>query len=71
MVELIWMGQNLKCAALAEICSLLEYYAVYGGNGAYGGNSRIAAICCVISWKSMDLIYLAAEACNHAVPAVS
>jgi len=56
MLELIWMGQNLKSTAPAEMCALLEYYAVYGGN------SRITAICCVISQKSADLIYLAAEA---------
>lgn len=65
MLELLWMGHKLKCAALTEICALLEYYAVYGGN------SRIATMCCIISQKSIDLIYLAAEACNHAVPAVS
>ena len=45
-----------------EMCAVLEYYAVYGGNAVYSSNSRITAICCVMSQKSMDLIYLAAEA---------
>lgn len=62
MLELIWMGQSLKSAAPAAICALLEYYAVYGGNAAYGGNSRVTTICCVISQKSTNLVYLAAEA---------
>jgi len=55
MLELIWMGQNLKSTAPAEMCALLEY-------AVYGDNSRITAICCVISQQSADLIYLAAEA---------
>ena len=62
MLELIQMEQNLKSTVPAEMCALLEYYAVYGGNAAYGGNSTITAICFVISQKSTDLIYLAAEA---------
>jgi hypothetical protein len=62
MLALIQMGQNLKSAAPAGMCALLEYYAVYGGNAAYGGNSRITTMCCLISKKSVDLIYLAAEA---------
>jgi hypothetical protein len=62
MLELIQMGENLKRAAPAEICALLEYCAVYGGNVVRGGNSGITTICCVISQKSADLIYLATEA---------
>jgi len=55
-------GGKFKNAAPAEMCTLLEYYAVYGGNAAYGGNSGITAMCCVISQRSADLIYLVAEA---------
>jgi hypothetical protein len=56
MLELMWMGENLKRAGPAEMCALLDYYA------PYGGNLEITAICCAISQKSADLIFLAAEA---------
>jgi hypothetical protein len=62
MLELIRMGQSLKSAAPAAVCALLEYCVVYGGNAAYGCNSRVTTVCCVISRKSTNLIYLAAEA---------
>lgn len=62
MHELVWKGQNLKSAVSAEMRALVEYYVVYGGNAAYSSSLRITTICCVISQKSVHLIYHAAEA---------